>query len=166
MQLCSQGFLSTHFYFSKLLKKLGNKSDTMSEEQGWVRENPSNDVKIDAGFSITRERRPTPRKNNLTWYAPIFKYNLWHTSLKNWSRLAWDQAPPWGKKRLKRKGSNRKNIGEQSEPSGILVRGGGRPPLPLPRLPFGSLRSSILFFSPMPTFSPFSHNAEPGPRLG
>ena len=38
------------------------------------------------------------------------------------------------------------------------------PPLLLPRLPLGSLRSQI-FFSPTPFFSPFSSNAEPGPRL-
>ena len=38
------------------------------------------------------------------------------------------------------------------------------PPFPLPRLPIGSLRSQI-FFSPTPVFSPFSPNAEPGPRL-
>ena len=38
------------------------------------------------------------------------------------------------------------------------------PLLLLPRLPLGSLRSQI-FFSPTPFFSPFSPNAEPGPRL-
>ena len=143
MQLCSQGFLSTHFYFSKLLKKLGNKSDTMSEEQGWVRENPSNDVKIDAGFSITRERRPTPRKNNLTWYAPIFKYNLWHTSLKNWSRLAWDQAPQWGEKGQKGRGQ----IGKisASEASRAVSWWGGKGDHPFPSPDYLSVRFARRF---------------------
>ena len=36
--------------------------------------------------------------------------------------LAWDQAPQWGEKEK----TNRKNIGEQSEPSSILGRGKGR----------------------------------------
>ena len=161
MQLCSQGFLSTHFYFSKLLKKLGNKSDTMSEEQGWVRENPSKNVKIDAGFSITRERRPTRRKKQFNLICPNIQIQSLTHFLKELVKTSLGPGSAVGGKRPKRKGSNRKNIGERSKPSGILVRGEARPPFPL-----GSLRSSILFFSPSPTFSPFSHNAEPGPRLG
>ena len=67
--------------------------------------------------------------------------------------LAWDQAPQWKKKA--KTGLNRKNNGERSEPSGGL--GSGKGPFPLPRLPLGSLRSSIFFlFPPM---------RSPGPRL-
>ena len=67
--------------------------------------------------------------------------------------LAWDQALQWEKKA--KTGSNRKNIGKRSEPSG--GPGSGKGPFPLPRLPLGSLRSSIFFlFSPM---------RSPGPRL-
>ena len=39
------------------------------------------------------------------------------------------------------------------------------PPSPLLRLPLGSLRLSIFFFRARQSFSPFSPNAEPGPRL-
>ena len=38
-------------------------------------------------------------------------------------------------------------------------------PFLLPRLPFGSLRLPIVFFSPTPIFSPSFHNAKPGPWL-
>ena len=62
--------------------------------------------------------------------------------------LAWDQALHWEKKA--KTGSNRKNIGERSEPSS--GPGSGKGPFPLPRLPLGSLRSSIFF--------PFFPNAE------
>ena len=67
--------------------------------------------------------------------------------------LACDQGPQWGKRQ--KTGSNRKNIGERSQPSGLGR--GKRPPFPLPRLPPGSLRSPIFF--------PFFPNAEPGPRI-
>ena len=78
--------------------------------------------------------------------------------------VAWDQAPQLAKKRQKT-GSNRKNNGNRSEPSGILGRGKG-PPFPHPILSLDSLRWPIcFFFSPTPIFYPFSHNAEPGPRL-
>ena len=53
-------------------------------------------------------------------------------------QVAWDQAPHWGKRQ--KTGSNKKNIGERTKPRAI-------------------------FFSPTPIFSPFPHNAEPGPRL-
>ena len=58
--------------------------------------------------------------------------------------VAWDQAPQLAKKRQKT-GSNRKNNGNRSEPSGILGRGKG-PPFPHPILPLDSLRWPICFF--------------------
>ena len=64
------------------------------------------------------------------------------------------------------RGSHRKNIGERSEPSGGLGRCLKVTPLfPLSRLLLGSLRSPISFFRSSQFFSPFSPNAEPGPRL-
>ena len=65
-----------------------------------------------------------------------------------------------------KRGSHRKNIGERSDPSSGLGRCLKATPLfPLSRLLFGSLRSPICFFRPRQFFSPFSPNAEPGPRL-
>ena len=46
--------------------------------------------------------------------------------------IAWDQALQWGEKGQKT-GSNRKNIGERSKPSGAVGEG-ERPPFPLTRL--------------------------------
>ena len=64
------------------------------------------------------------------------------------------------------RGSHRENIGERSETSGGLGRCLKATPLfPLSRLLIGSLRSPICFFRPRQFFSPFSPNAEPGPRL-
>ena len=52
----------------------------------------------------------------------------------------------------KKKGRNSKEkIGERGEPIGRLGRGKPPPPFSLPRLPLGSLRSTVA--------------AEPGPRL-
>ena len=65
-----------------------------------------------------------------------------------------------------KRGSHRKNICEGSEPSGGLGRClKATPPFPLSRLLLGSLRSPLCFFRPRQFFSPFSPNAEPGPRL-
>ena len=64
--------------------------------------------------------------------------------------LAWDQAPHWGKKG--KTGSNRKNIGERSEPSGSL----GREKWP----DYLSAHSRLADFC-----FPFSPNAKHGPRL-
>ena len=67
---------------------------------------------------------------------------------------------------MMKRGSHRENIGERSEPSGGLGRCLKATPLfPLSRLLLGSLRSLISFFRPSQFFSPFSPNAEPGPRL-
>ena len=63
--------------------------------------------------------------------------------------LAWDQVPQCGKK--EKRGSNRKNIGGRSEPSGCLGRG-SRP------LPSSDYLSAAFFFFFPPTlifFSPF-----------
>ena len=54
-------------------------------------------------------------------------------------------------------GSNRRNIGERSEPSGGLGRRKAPPPLSPPQATSGSLRS--------PFFFPFSPNAEPNLKL-
>ena len=78
--------------------------------------------------------------------------------------IAWDQALQWGEKGQKT-GSNRKNIGERSKPSGAVGEG-ERPPFPLTRLASQARLARWLFLSPTPIFSPFSPNAEPGPKLG
>ena len=94
------------------------------------------------------------------WFAiafswPLALHCLWHRQLFCLVSLACEQAPQVGGGKQKT-GSNRKNIGERSEPSGGLGRGKGRQPFPSPDYP------SALFAR---RFFPFSPNAEPGPRL-
>ena len=92
-------------------------------------------------------------RNHVVW---PFKWNFCSSTFT----CSLGPGSQWGERQ--KTVSNRKNNINLSEPSGILGRGKG-PPFPLPRLPLDSLRSPILFFSPKPIFSPFSHNAEPGP---
>ena len=73
--------------------------------------------------------------------------------------LAWDQAPQWGKRQKRQK---RGEI-EQRWRRAAVAGGGASTTLSLPRLPLGLLRSPIFF--PRTPISPFSPNAEPGPRL-
>ena len=68
--------------------------------------------------------------------------------------LAWDQGPLWGKKAKTGVKWEKRRRAERYPREGFLI----------PRLPLGSLHSPF-FFWPTPIFSPFTHNAEPGPRL-
>ena len=67
--------------------------------------------------------------------------------------LAWDQAQQCGKEQ--KPGSNRKNIGERSEPCGCLRRGKGRRPFPFPEYLSADFARHFFFFSPTLSFFTF-----------
>ena len=69
-----------------------------------------------------------------------------------------------GGKRGKKRGQTGKISASEASPAVQLGRGKGHP-FPSPDSLSGSLRSLIVSFA-TPIFSPFSPNAEPGPKLG
>ena len=69
-----------------------------------------------------------------------------------------------GGKKGKKRGQTGKISASEASPAVQLGRGKGNP-FPSPDSLSGSFRSLIVSFA-TPIFSPFSPNAEPGPKLG